>query len=91
MRCHPQTVTTWDEEQELWEHQGHRLTVGSLKRTLDDLERRFVSRGPTFVDDLPVTVTLYEGNNRVALMPTEIGLAGTGDAPEDLAITVMPA
>ncbi len=69
---------SWDEQTELWEHQGHPLTVAALKCALDQLD-----------PDLAVQVVLYDGADPHPLLPMELGLIGEGPAPSALVITVV--
>ena len=68
---------TWDESGDLFEHQGHPLTVGALRQALAGVD-----------DDVVVAVIVYDGSaNRIALEPTEVGLTGGLGPPECLTIT----
>jgi hypothetical protein len=64
-----------DAAPELWEHQGHGLTVGTLRRVLRELPA-----------DLAVRLSFYDGTETASLVdPIEVGLAGT--APDGVIIT----
>ncbi len=70
----------WDDDPDLWEHQGTHLTVGELALAL-------LAADP----DLPVLVANFDGTGETPLLPpVEIGFTGRGDRPDALVITVTP-
>ncbi len=69
---------SWDDESELWEHQGHHLTAGELARVLAQVD-----------EALPLLVAVYDGSAATPLLaPVEVGLVGEGERPDALVITV---
>ena len=71
------SARNWDEDTDLWEHQGQPLTVERLRFALSHAD-----------DDLPVLVTVYdETERREAIAPVEVGFTGKGDRPRAVVIT----
>lgn len=69
---------SWDDESDLWEHQGEHLTAGALARVLVQVDKA-----------LPLLVAVYDGSAITPLLtPVEVGLVGEGEQPDALVITV---
>ena len=70
----------WDEDSDLWEHQGHPLSVHRLQDALSQA-----------APDLPVRVVLYDGTGeQTELVPMEVGFTGRGERPTAVVLTVHP-
>lgn len=67
----------WDDDSDLWEHQGRPLTVLDARRALRDAP-----------GDMPVAIELYTGSGREMLSPVEFGYSGRGVQPSSLVLTV---
>lgn len=68
----------WNEDSDLWEHQGQAMTAGELRRALGHAPR-----------GVPVLVNVYDGGSAVrSLSPVEVGFTGTGPRPTALVLTV---
>lgn len=67
----------WDDESELWEHQGEGLTAGALIEALSHWR------------SLPVVVSFDDGAKELLLSVVEVGLTGTGSTPGAVVVTVV--
>jgi hypothetical protein len=56
-------------DQELWEHQGHPLTVGELRTRLAEVADK----------DAPVFVGIYDGSNVVVRLPVDLSAETDGN------------
>ena len=71
-------MQNWDEQTDIWEHQGNALTVGELVSRLSDVQ-----------PDLPIMVAVVDGTGEAGITrPVEIGFTGQGDQPGAVVITV---
>ena len=67
-----------DEEPELWEHQGHRLTVGGLKAAIDTID-----------EALEVIVYVLGAQGTTVHLPVELSQVRHNGGEESLVVAVI--